>query len=167
LQLQIAYLGTTAAVGNFRADFQLRDDSSTPCQLTGWLGVQLVDAAGHSLPTQVTKSTSIFTGTAQAAPVELLPGLPQISSNESGLEIPSPGQASSSGYAYVSFSGGDEPVGPGTGGPWSCETAAGVEFTLPAAGGTLSVTTPTGTGIVSCPPGALSELPVSANLVFV
>jgi len=61
-QLEVALLGAGAATGNVLNSFEMRNRSSAPCWIYGYVGFQLLDAQGHALPQSLTRSTDSFFG---------------------------------------------------------------------------------------------------------
>lgn len=65
-QLEVALLGAGAATGNVLNSFEMRNRSSAPCWVYGYVGFQLLDAQGRALPQSLTRSTDSFFGQSDA-----------------------------------------------------------------------------------------------------
>jgi uncharacterized protein DUF4232 len=72
-QLEVALLGAGAATGNVRNSFEMRNRSSAPCWVYGYVGFQLLDAHGRSLPQSLSRSTDSFFGQSDPPTRILLP----------------------------------------------------------------------------------------------
>jgi hypothetical protein len=84
-QLEVALLGAGAATGNVLNSFEMRNRSSTPCWVYGYVGFQLLDAKGGSLPQSLSRSTSSFFGQSDPPTRILLPsGSPALNSRAAG-----------------------------------------------------------------------------------
>jgi hypothetical protein len=55
----LALLGTQGAAGTFEVTFGLRNGSSVTCPLSGYPGIQLIDAAGADIPTTTNRGGSL------------------------------------------------------------------------------------------------------------
>jgi Protein of unknown function (DUF4232) len=74
-QLTLTYTGTQGATGHLEATFALRNVSGRSCTLHGYPGAQLLDAAGHTLPTRLKQGKGFFPDTLLAPrQVVLRPG---------------------------------------------------------------------------------------------
>ncbi len=74
-QLTLAYAGTQGATGHLEATFALHNVSGRSCALHGYPGAQLLDAAGHPLPTRLKQGKGFFPDTLLAPrQVVLRPG---------------------------------------------------------------------------------------------
>jgi hypothetical protein len=58
----VAQLSVGAATGNVLNSFEMRNRSSAPCWVYGYVGFQLLDAKGRALPQSLTRSTDSFFG---------------------------------------------------------------------------------------------------------
>ena len=58
--LEMAVIEEGAAAGNVSATIEVRNKSNRDCDLYGYAGLQLLDAAGHALPTHVVWTTNSF-----------------------------------------------------------------------------------------------------------
>jgi Domain of unknown function (DUF4232) len=72
-QLEVALLGAGAATGNVRNSFEMRNRSSAPCWVYGYVGFQLLDAHGRALPQSLSRSTDSFFGQSDPSTRILLP----------------------------------------------------------------------------------------------
>ena len=72
-QLEVALLGAGAATGNVRNSFEMRNRSSAPCWIYGYVGFQLLDAHGRALPQSLSRSTDSFFGQSDPSTRILLP----------------------------------------------------------------------------------------------
>ncbi len=84
-QLELALLGAGAATGNVRNSFEMRNRSSVPCWVYGYVGFQLLDAQGRALPQTLTRTTDSFFG--QSDPptrILLRPASPPLHSRAAG-----------------------------------------------------------------------------------
>jgi hypothetical protein len=72
-QLEVALLGAGAATGNVRNSFEMRNRSSAPCWVYGYVGLQLLDAHGRALPQSLSRSTDSFFGQSDPPTRILLP----------------------------------------------------------------------------------------------
>src|SRR5260370_2140874 len=72
-QLEVALLGAGAATGNVRNSFEMRNRSSAPCWVYGYVGFQLLDAHGRALPQSLSRSTDAFFGQSDPPTRILLP----------------------------------------------------------------------------------------------
>jgi len=74
-QLALTYAGMQGATGHLEATFALRNVSGRSCTLHGYPAAELLDAAGHRLPTRVRHGKGFFPDTLLAPrPVVLKPG---------------------------------------------------------------------------------------------
>jgi hypothetical protein len=74
-QLTLAYAGIQGATGHLEATFALHNVSGRSCTLHGYPDAELLDAAGHTLPTRVKQGKGFFPDTLLAArQVVLAPG---------------------------------------------------------------------------------------------
>jgi hypothetical protein len=62
-QLTLAYAGTQGATGHVEATFALHNVSGHSCTLHGYPGAELLDAAGHTLPTRLKQGRGFFPDT--------------------------------------------------------------------------------------------------------
>src|ERR1700737_2417616 len=58
--LEMRLISESAAAGNISATIEIRNKSTRDCDLHGYAGMQLLDAAGRPLPTKVIWSTDSF-----------------------------------------------------------------------------------------------------------
>lgn len=72
-QLEVALLGAGAATGNVRDSFEMRNRSSAPCWVYGYVGFQLLDALGRPLPQSLVRTTDSFFGHSDPPTRILLP----------------------------------------------------------------------------------------------
>jgi len=72
-QLEVALLGAGAATGNVRNSFEMRNRSSAPCWVYGYVGFQLLDTHGRALPQSLSRSTDSFFGQSDPSTRILLP----------------------------------------------------------------------------------------------
>ena len=78
-------LGAGAATGNVLNSFEMRNRSSTPCWVYGYVGFQLLDAQGRALPQSLTRSTDSFFGQSDAPTRILLsPSTPPLRTRAAG-----------------------------------------------------------------------------------
>ena len=95
--LEMQVIGTNGAASNVIAIIEVRNKSSHDCDLYGYAGLQLLDAHGGPLPTQVSWSNESYFGTVPAATIVRLPAdTVQISADR-----PVPG------HAYIPIIWGD------------------------------------------------------------
>ena len=132
-QLGATRLATAAAAGHVVVTYGLRNTSSTTCTLFGYPGVQLVDASGRPLPTQVSRGGSYTFAAETPVAVALAPGA----------------QAS----FFLGYS--DVPAGNENG----CASSSRVDITAPGATGTVVVAD----RIAPCGHGAVAVSPVRAG----
>lgn len=59
-QLEVVFIRANAATGHVLNDFEMRNQSHTPCWVYGYVGFQLLDSAGHPLPQTVVWTTDTF-----------------------------------------------------------------------------------------------------------
>jgi Protein of unknown function (DUF4232) len=72
--LSLSYLGQQGATGHGELGFALRNTSSRSCHTYGYPGVLFLDKGGHALPTDSTRTTRDFFGTAPEVPLVIAPG---------------------------------------------------------------------------------------------
>lgn len=108
-QLAIAPQQGSGAAGTIMLTVQMSNTSSTTCSLYGYPGMQLLDAQGSPIPTEVVRGG-------------LDPGAPAPALQPPGQVTLSPGQASAFALQYE-----DVPVGNET----TCPTSAKAEITPP------------------------------------
>jgi hypothetical protein len=72
-QLEIVFSRVGAATGHVLNDFEMRNGSSTPCWVYGYVGFQLLDSAGRPLPQTVVWTTDSFFGRFDPPTRTLLP----------------------------------------------------------------------------------------------
>jgi hypothetical protein len=113
-QLQASRLATAAAAGNIVVTYGLHNVSDRACTLFGYPGLQMTDASGHALPTQVSHGGSYTFGAETPAPVLL------------------------STQAEASFYLGYSDVASGSG--MSCPQSARLEITPPNETGAITIT---------------------------
>jgi hypothetical protein len=70
----VALLGTQGAAGTFEVTFGLRNTSSATCPLSGYPGIQLIDAAGTNISTTTDRGGSLSFTDFTAALVSVGPG---------------------------------------------------------------------------------------------
>jgi hypothetical protein len=126
-------LATAAAAGHIVLTYGLRNISGAPCTLFGYPGLQMTDALGKPLPTQVSRGGSYTFVAETPTPVSLSP------------------QAEASFYAGYS----DAP----TGGETSCPQSAELEVTPPNDPGKISLADQ----IAPCEHGSVTVSPVHAG----
>ena len=62
-QLALSYAGTQGATGHLEATFRLRNVSPRNCTLRGYPGAELLNAAGHTIPTHLERGHGFFPDT--------------------------------------------------------------------------------------------------------
>jgi len=72
--LALSYLGQLGATGHGELGFALRNISSRSCHTYGFPGVLFLDKGGGALPTDSTRTTHDFFGTAPEVPIVIAPG---------------------------------------------------------------------------------------------
>ncbi len=72
--LALSYLGQQGATGHGELGFALRNTSSRSCHTYGFPGVLFLDKGGGALPTESTRTTHDFFGTAPEVPLVIAPG---------------------------------------------------------------------------------------------
>ena len=72
--LAASFLGGQGATGHGELGFALRNTGSTACSTVGYPGVQFLDQAGATLPTQPTHTTSDFFGNLPLKSLVVAPG---------------------------------------------------------------------------------------------
>jgi hypothetical protein len=72
--LAVSFLGQQGATGHGLLGFALHDVNGRSCHTFGYPGVLFLDKAGHALPTDSTRTTHDFFGTAAEVPLVLAPG---------------------------------------------------------------------------------------------
>lgn len=72
--LALSYLGQQGATGHGELGFALRNTSSRSCHTYGFPGVLFLDKGGGALPTESTRTTHDFFGTAPEVPLVIGPG---------------------------------------------------------------------------------------------
>jgi Domain of unknown function (DUF4232) len=72
--LSLSYLGGQGATGHGELGFALKNTSSASCHTFGYPGVLFLDKAGGALPTNSTRTTHDFFGTAPEVAIVLAPG---------------------------------------------------------------------------------------------
>jgi Protein of unknown function (DUF4232) len=72
--LALSYLGQEGATGHGELGFSLRNTSSSTCHTYGYPGVLFLDQSGAALPTESTRTTHDFFGSAPEVPLLLTPG---------------------------------------------------------------------------------------------
>jgi hypothetical protein len=128
--LALSYLGGQGATGHGELGFALRNTSGSTCHTYGYPGVLFLDRAGKALPTDSTRTTQDFFG---SAPEQKL--------------VVAPGQT-------VSFRLG---VTHGAASPVGCTTAYGLQVIPPDDTATLHVTIGNG-GAYECRTATVSPL---------
>jgi hypothetical protein len=132
-QLQASRVGSAAAAGHSVLTYGLRNTSTRACTLLGYPGVQLVDASGRPLPTQVSHGGS-YTFAAETPHTVALPPSAQAS-------------------FFLGYS--DVPSGTET----SCAPSARVDITPPGDNGVVAVADQ----VAPCGNGAVTVSPVHAG----
>jgi hypothetical protein len=132
--LHASRLATAAAAGHIVLTYGLLNVSGAPCMLFGYPGLQMTDASGKQLHTQVSHSGSYTFVAETPTPVSLSP------------------QAEASFYAGYS----DVP----TGGETSCPQSAELEITLPNDPGKITLADQ----IAPCKNGSVTVSPVRAGI---
>ena len=144
-------ISVNGALGNVLGIVEVRNKSSLACALYGYAGIQLLDARGHALPTQVSWSTETYFGRApRPAIVELPPGTAAITPDR---PIP--------GHAYIPIIWGDRPA--------QCVKPAQFKVTPPGAATSLVISAfPPGSGgsggVVICSGGSVTINPARAAM---
>ena len=123
-------VGSSGAAGTIETTVALKSTASVPCVLSGYPGLQMLNASGGSLPTKVVRKGS-YSFTAMA------PTTVTLASGQS---------------AYVNIGLSDVPTGSET----SCPTSASLEVTPPNATDHLVVTA----ALAPCSAGTLVVSPV-------
>jgi hypothetical protein len=72
--LDLSYLGQEGATGHGELGFALRNNSSRTCHTYGYPGVLFLDKNGAPLPTESTRTTRDFFGSAPEVPLVIAPG---------------------------------------------------------------------------------------------
>jgi hypothetical protein len=72
--LALSFLGEQGATGHGLLGFALRNSSNQSCKTFGYPGIQFLDKAGKPLPTDTTRTTHDFFGTAPRVELVLSPG---------------------------------------------------------------------------------------------
>jgi hypothetical protein len=72
--LTLGFLGQQGATGHGLLGFSLRNSSSHPCHTFGYPGILFLDKTGGALPTDTTRTTHDFFGTAPEVSLTLAPG---------------------------------------------------------------------------------------------
>ena len=129
-QLHASRLASAAAAGHIVLTYGLRNVSGSPCTLFGYPGLQMTDASGKPLPTQVSHGGSYTFVAETPTPVSLSP------------------QAEASFYAGYS----DVP----TGGETSCPQSAELEIVPPNNTGKITLADQ----IAPCKNGSVTVSPV-------
>jgi hypothetical protein len=132
-QLQASRVGSAAAAGHIVVTYGLRNTSIRACTLLGYPGVQMVDAFGRALPTQVAHGGS-YTFAAETPSMVALPPSAQAS-------------------FFLGYS--DVPSGNET----SCAASARLDITPPGDNGAIAVADQ----IAPCGNGAVTVSPVHAG----
>jgi hypothetical protein len=111
--MRIASRSAGAGLGHHGVLFTLRNDSSSSCQLFGYVGMQLLGTQANPLPTTVTRGGNYLFPAITPHTVALAPG----------------------GFAAFDLGYGANPAGPGSGKPYAvaCPAARQAEITLPGA----------------------------------
>jgi hypothetical protein len=117
----------SGAAGSLVAPFQVRNSSASTCTLTGYFGLELVDAAGHQVGQSPIRAATLVSTSPQPSPVVLHPGE----------------------YAAFLFEWGDNPI---DGRP--CPAAKQVMLTAPDQFDHVLVATQTSEGIAIAPCGS-------------
>jgi hypothetical protein len=128
--LTVSYLGGQGAAGHGLLGFALRNSSGSACHTYGYPGVQFLDRAGKSLPTNSTRTTQDFFGSVPETKLVVAPG------------------------QSVSFRLG---VTHGAASPVGCTTAYGLQVIPPDDTATLRVTIGNG-GAYECRTATVSPL---------
>jgi len=61
-QVQVAYQTSQGAAGHIFLTFRMTNTGTTTCWLYGFVGMQMLDAAGRNLPTRVIRNGGAFAG---------------------------------------------------------------------------------------------------------
>ena len=72
--LALSFLGGQGATGHGELGFELRNISSSTCHTYGYPGVLFLDRAGNALPTDSTRTTQDFFGSAPEKKLDVAPG---------------------------------------------------------------------------------------------
>jgi hypothetical protein len=128
--LAVSFLGGQGATGHGELGFALRNTSSSTCHTYGYPGVLFLDRAGKALPTDSTRTTQDFFGSAPERKLDVAPG------------------------QTVSFRLG---VTHGAASPVGCTTAYGLQVIPPDDTATLHVTIGNG-GAYECRTATVSPL---------
>jgi hypothetical protein len=131
--LHASRLATAAAAGHIVLTYGLRNVSGAPCTLFGYPGLQMSDALGKPLPTQVTHGGSYTFVAEMPSPVSLAP------------------------QAEASFYAGYSDVA--TGGETSCPQSAELEITPPNDPAKITLADQ----IAPCQNGSVTVSPVHAG----
>ena len=149
VDLEMRLIKVAAAAGNIGAIIEVRNKSNRSCDLYGYAGLQLLDAAGRPLPTKVRWSRESFFLQSPAA--EEVVGLP-------AHTPPITPDRPVSGHAYIPMSWNDV-IDP-------CSTAAQLMVTPPDASTSLAIsaTPPGGSGgmVYVCSGGTVDINPTRA-----
>ena len=147
--LDMKLIGLGAATGNVRANIELRNISSSACEMYGYASLELLDAAYRPLPSHISqRTTAFFQHDPAAADVVVLP---------IGTAKIVPGRPVQ-GHAYIPLGFAD------MGDP--CESVVRLRVMPPGASSSVVIgaADPGGAGYVSiCSGGAVTVLPVRAT----
>jgi hypothetical protein len=146
--LEMQLISVNPALGNVIGILEVRNRSSHNCDLYGYAGLQLLDAHGRPLPTEVFRSTNTYFG---HAPAEAIVGLPA-RTVEITPDHPVPGHA----YIPIIWNDVQEP----------CSDAAQLKVTPPDAFTSLVISvTPAGSTpgfLIVCSGGTVIVNPTRA-----
>ena len=77
--MQVGFLGSSSGTGHTVGEFEFRSTATVPCRLQGYVGLQLLDAAGSPLETHVIRDPAATVG-----PVTLTPGSATLGQGHAG-----------------------------------------------------------------------------------
>jgi Protein of unknown function (DUF4232) len=72
-QLAVRFAGSQGAAGTIFLTFRLANTGSTECSLRGFVGLQMLDAAEHPLPTRAVRNGGIFSNQPPSSSFTLQP----------------------------------------------------------------------------------------------
>jgi hypothetical protein len=135
-QLSVEFVDADAGAGHINDRFRLTNISDAACNVYGFVGAQMLDAAGQPLETRIVRNGGFFSNQPAPSDVPLEPG--------------------ASGYFWMLWS--DVPTGEET----SCPTAARLEITPPDETAFLEIDLGAYT-LAPCNAGTIDVTPVRAT----
>ncbi|HXM58949.1 MAG TPA: DUF4232 domain-containing protein [Candidatus Dormibacteraeota bacterium] len=73
-QLQVGFVTSQGAAGHIFLTFRMTDAGQATCWMYGFVGMQMLDASGRSLPTRVLRNGGAFAGQAGPTRFDVPPG---------------------------------------------------------------------------------------------